>query len=71
MGEVWQDGQSEPVVRELLKRVLNEFRVTLAHLRQTPKQLASIGQHAAMAAYAHSRSGNSSTDHSGQGIAGR
>jgi len=36
MDEVWQDGQSEPVVRELLKRVLNEFRVTLDHLSQTP-----------------------------------
>jgi len=36
MDEVWQDGQSESVVRELLKCVLNEFRVTLDHLSQTP-----------------------------------
>ena len=36
MDEVWQDGQSEPVVRELLKRVLNEFRVALDRLSQTP-----------------------------------
>ena len=36
MGEVWQDGQSEPVVRELLKRVLNELRATVDHLKQTP-----------------------------------
>jgi len=36
MDEAWQDDQSEPVVRDLLKRVLNELRATLDHLNQTP-----------------------------------